>query len=97
MRIRNVVMTEPGHAGGDVAYLRNRPDGRQAAASVRFRMPYGAHLLVDEGQQVRRGRRSWRSGTPTPCRSSPSATARSNIIDLIEGITLVEQMDESPG
>ena len=44
---------------------------------ARFRVPYGARLLVDEGQQVAR-RRSWRSGIRTPCRSSPSAPARWN-------------------
>ena len=45
----------------------------------------------------RRAARSWRNGIRTPCRSSPSAPARSNIIDLIEGITLVERMDEVTG
>ena len=45
---------------------------------ARFRVPYGARLLVEEGQSVARTR-NWRSGTRTRCRSSPKAPARSSI------------------
>jgi DNA-directed RNA polymerase subunit beta' len=42
--------------------------------------------------------RSWPSGIRTPCRSSPSATASwYEYLDLIEGITLRERMDEVTG
>ena len=93
---RNVVMNSQ---GAPVVMCRNceivlmDDKGRERA---RFRVPYGARLLVDEGQRSRAAR-SWRSGTRTRCRSSPSAPARSNIIDLIEGVTLVERMDEVTG
>ena len=63
---------------------------------ARFRVPYGARLLVDEGQQVARAQKlaEWDPYT------LPIITERAGkveYIDLIEGITLVERMDEVTG
>ena len=63
---------------------------------ARFRVPYGARLLVDEGQAVTRGQKlaEWDPYT------LPIITERAGkveYIDLIEGITLVERMDEVTG
>jgi DNA-directed RNA polymerase subunit beta' len=67
--------------------------GRERA---RFRVPYGARLLADEGTQVVRGQKlaEWDPYT------LPIITERAGkveYLDLIEGITLVERMDEVTG
>jgi DNA-directed RNA polymerase subunit beta' len=63
---------------------------------ARFRVPYGARLLADEGAAVTRGQKlaEWDPYT------LPIITERSGIVeyaDLIEGITLVERTDEVTG
>jgi DNA-directed RNA polymerase subunit beta' len=63
---------------------------------ARFRVPYGARLLADEGATVTRGQKlaEWDPYT------LPIITERSGIVeyaDLIEGITLVERTDEVTG
>ena len=63
---------------------------------ARFRVPYGARLLVDEGADVARGQKlaEWDPYT------LPIITERAGIVeyaDLIEGITLVERTDEVTG
>jgi DNA-directed RNA polymerase subunit beta' len=63
---------------------------------ARFRVPYGARLLGDEGATVARGQKlaEWDPYT------LPIITERSGIVeyaDLIEGITLVERTDEVTG
>ena len=51
----------------------------------------------------RRGRagdaraRSSPSGIPTPCRSSPSATGIAHYVDLVEGVSMREVIDEATG
>jgi DNA-directed RNA polymerase subunit beta' len=67
--------------------------GRERA---RFRVPYGARLLTDEGTKVVRGQKlaEWDPYT------LPIITERAGqveYLDLIEGITLVERMDEVTG
>ncbi len=67
--------------------------GRERA---RFRVPYGARLLADEGAQVTRGQKlaEWDPYT------LPIITERAGkveYLDLIEGITLVERVDEVTG
>jgi DNA-directed RNA polymerase subunit beta' len=67
--------------------------GRERA---RFRVPYGSRLLVDEGATVTRGQKlaEWDPYT------LPIITERAGTVeylDLIEGITLVERMDEVTG
>jgi DNA-directed RNA polymerase subunit beta' len=67
--------------------------GRERA---RFRVPYGARLLVDDGAQVARAQKlaEWDPYT------LPIITERAGVVeylDLIEGITLVERMDEVTG
>jgi len=67
--------------------------GRERA---RFRIPYGARLLADEGGQVARGQKlaEWDPFT------LPIITERAGkveYLDLIEGVTLVERMDEVTG
>jgi DNA-directed RNA polymerase subunit beta' len=67
--------------------------GRERA---RFRVPYGARLLADDGTQVVRGQKlaEWDPYT------LPILTERAGqveYLDLIEGITLVERMDEVTG
>jgi DNA-directed RNA polymerase subunit beta' len=63
---------------------------------ARFRVPYGARLLSDEGAAVTRGQKlaEWDPYT------LPIITERAGIVeyaDLIEGITLVERTDEVTG
>jgi DNA-directed RNA polymerase subunit beta' len=63
---------------------------------ARFRVPYGARLLVDEGASVTRTQKlaEWDPYT------LPIITERAGIVeyaDLIEGITLVERTDEVTG
>jgi len=67
--------------------------GRERA---RFRVPYGARLLADDGTPVVRGQKlaEWDPYT------LPILTERAGqveYLDLIEGITLVERMDEVTG
>jgi len=63
---------------------------------ARYRVPYGARLLADEGQQVARGQKlaEWDPFT------LPIITERAGIVeyfDLIDGATLVERVDEVTG
>ena len=85
--------------GGTVVMSRNceivlvDDKGRERA---RFRVPYGARLLVDEGARVTRNQKlaEWDPYT------LPIITERDGqveYLDLIEGVTLVERMDEVTG
>ena len=47
----------PGRARGDEPQLRNRAHRRRSRERARFRVPYGARLLVDEGADVARGQK----------------------------------------
>ena len=96
VRNRNVVMNSQ---GTPVVMSRNceivLTDDKDRERA-RFRVPYGARLLVDEGQTVARGQKlaEWDPYT------LPIITERAGkveYIDLIEGITLVERMDEVTG
>jgi len=63
---------------------------------ARFRVPYGARLLADEGQQVARGQKlaEWDPFT------LPIMTERAGVVeyfDLIDGATLVDRLDEVTG
>ena len=67
--------------------------GRERA---RFRVPYGARLLADEGAQVKRNDKlaEWDPYT------LPIITERAGqveYLDLLDGVTLVERMDEVTG
>jgi len=96
VRNRNVVMNSQ---GVPVVMSRNCEivlvDDKQRERA-RFRVPYGARLLVDEGQQVARAQKlaEWDPYT------LPIITERAGkveYIDLIDSITLVERMDEVTG
>jgi len=67
--------------------------GRERA---RYRVPYGARLLVDEGAHVTRGQRlaEW---DPYTLPIITESAGRVEYLDLIEGITLVERVDEVTG
>jgi DNA-directed RNA polymerase subunit beta' len=67
--------------------------GRERA---RFRVPYGARLLVDEGQAVARGQKlaEW---DPYTLPIITERAGRVEYVDLLEGVTLVERMDEVTG
>jgi DNA-directed RNA polymerase subunit beta' len=93
---RNVVQNS---AGIQVVMSRNceilltDDKGRERA---RFRVPYGARLLADEGTRVQRLQKlaEWDPYT------LPIITERAGqveYLDLIDGITLVERMDEVTG
>jgi DNA-directed RNA polymerase subunit beta' len=67
--------------------------GRERA---RFRVPYGARLLMDDGQAVTRGQKlaEWDPYT------LPIITERAGTVeylDLLDGVTIVERMDEVTG
>jgi DNA-directed RNA polymerase subunit beta' len=67
--------------------------GRERA---RFRVPYGARLLVDEGAAVARGQKlaEW---DPYTLPIITERNGRVEYLDLLEGVTLVERMDEVTG
>ncbi len=93
---RNVVMNSQ---GTPVVMSRNceivlvDDKGRERA---RFRVPYGARLLVEENQQVARGQKlaEW---DPFTLPIMTERAGKVEYLDLIEGITLVERMDEVTG
>ncbi len=96
IRNRNVVSNS---AGAPIVMSRNceialnDASGRERA---RFRVPYGARLLVDEDQTVTRGQKlaEWDPYT------LPIITERAGLVeyaDLLEGVTLVERVDEVTG
>jgi DNA-directed RNA polymerase subunit beta' len=96
VRNRNVVMNSQ---GTPVVMARNCEivlvDDKQRERA-RFRVPYGARLLVDEGQTVARAQKlaEWDPYT------LPIITERAGkveYLDLLEGVTLVERMDEVTG
>ena len=96
VRNRNVVMNSQ---GTPVVMSRNceivLTDDKERERA-RFRVPYGARLLVEEGQQVARLQKlaEWDPYT------LPIITERAGkveYIDLIDSITLVERMDEVTG
>ncbi len=96
IRNRNVVTNS---AGVPVVMSRNCEiviTDNAKRERARFRVPYGARLLADEGAAVARGQKlaEWDPYT------LPIITERSGIVefaDLIEGITLVERTDEVTG
>jgi DNA-directed RNA polymerase subunit beta' len=67
--------------------------GRERA---RFRVPYGARLLVDEGATVTRAQKlaEW---DPYTLPIITEINGRVEYLDLLEGVTLVERMDEVTG
>jgi DNA-directed RNA polymerase subunit beta' len=93
---RNVVMNS---AAVPVVMSRNceivltDDKGRERA---RFRVPYGARLLTDEGAQVTRGQKlaEW---DPYTLPIISERDGRVEYLDLMEGVTLVERMDEVTG
>ncbi|MBV9250110.1 MAG: DNA-directed RNA polymerase subunit beta', partial [Acetobacteraceae bacterium] len=93
---RNVVMNSQ---GTPVVMSRNceivLSDDKQRERA-RFRVPYGARLLVDEGQQVARGQKlaEW---DPYTLPIITESAGRVEYIDLIDSITLIERMDEVTG
>jgi DNA-directed RNA polymerase subunit beta' len=96
VRNRNVVqnsMNVPVVMSRNCEIVLTDDRGRERA---RFRVPYGARLLTDEGTKVQRGQKlaEWDPYT------LPIITERAGqveYLDLIEGITLVERMDEVTG
>ena len=62
----------------------------------RYEVVYGAHIKVRDGQTVEAGQCS-SSGIPTPSRSSPKRTGQVRFKDIIEGITVHEDVDEVTG
>ncbi len=67
--------------------------GRERA---RFRVPYGARLLSDEGKQVTRGDKlaEWDPYTLPTITEQPGKV---EYADLIDGVTLIERIDEVTG
>jgi DNA-directed RNA polymerase subunit beta' len=96
VRNRNVVTNS---SGVPVVMSRNCEIVLQDAnhrERARFRVPYGARLLTDDGNTVARGQKlaEWDPYT------LPIITERNGIIefaDVMEGVTLVERMDEVTG
>src|SRR5262249_12621372 len=96
IRNRNVVMNSQ---GAPVVMSRNcgivlgDDVGRERS---RYRVPYGARLLVEENQAVTRGQKlaEW---DPYTLPIITERAGRIEYLDLIEGVTLVERMDEVTG
>jgi DNA-directed RNA polymerase subunit beta' len=96
VRNRNVVMNSqnvPVVMSRNCELILADANGRERA---RFRVPYGARLLVDDGSTVTRLQKlaEWDPYT------LPIITERAGTVeylDLMEGVTLVERMDEVTG
>ena len=96
MRNRSVVVNS---SGVNIVMSRNLEiiltddKGRERA---RFRVPYGAKLLVDEGATVTRLQKlaEW---DPYTLPIITESNGRVEYLDLIENVTLVEKMDEVTG
>ncbi len=96
IRNRNVVLNSQ---GVPVVMSRNceivlaDDKGRERA---RFRVPYGARLLADEGQTVARAQKlaEW---DPYTLPIITEQNGKVEYLDLIDSITLVERMDEVTG
>src|SRR5690606_8612478 len=69
------------------------PDGTERA---HHRIPYGARLRVEDGQQIKRGQRiaEWDPYT-RPILTEVEGTI--DFEDLIDGLSMSEQLDESTG
>ncbi len=93
---RNVVMNSQ---GAPVVMSRNceivLTDDKDRERA-RFRVPYGARLLVDEGATVARTQKlaEW---DPYTLPIMTERAGKIEYLDLIEGVTLVERMDEVTG
>jgi len=96
VRNRNVVMNSQGVPvvmGRNCEIVLADQQGRERA---RHRVPYGARLLADHGQKVAKGAKlaEWDPYT------LPIITEREgivNYIDLVEGVSMREVMDETTG
>ena len=96
MNNRNVVQNS---AGVPVVMSRNcemvlqDEKGRERA---RFRVPYGARLLVDEGATVKRNEKlaEW---DPYTLPIIPERAGSVEYLDLLDGVTIVERVDEVTG
>ncbi len=96
IRNRTIVTNSSGHP---IVMSRNCEiaiidSGKRERA--RFRVPYGARLLTDEGETVARGAKlaEWDPYT------LPIITERAGIVeyaDLLDGVTLIERTDEVTG
>ncbi|MBS0642215.1 MAG: DNA-directed RNA polymerase subunit beta', partial [Proteobacteria bacterium] len=93
---RNVIING---SGAQVVMSRNCEmvllDDKQRERA-RFRVPYGARLLCDDGATVTRGQKlaEW---DPFTLPIITERTGKVEYIDLIEGVTLVERMDDVTG
>jgi DNA-directed RNA polymerase subunit beta' len=96
MRNRSVVINSQGVAivmSRNCEIILTDEKGRERA---RFRVPYGAKLLTDEGATVARLQKlaEW---DPYTLPIITERDGRLEYLDLIEGVTLVERMDEVTG
>jgi DNA-directed RNA polymerase subunit beta' len=96
VRNRNIVMNSqnvPIVMSRNCEMVLTDEKGRERA---RFRVPYGARLLADEGAQVSRAQKlaEW---DPFTLPIITELGGKVEYLDLIEGVTLVERMDEVTG
>jgi DNA-directed RNA polymerase subunit beta' len=96
VRNRNVVMNSqnvPVVMSRNCEMVLSDDKGREKA---RYRVPYGARLLADDGATVERGQKlaEW---DPFTLPIITERAGRVEYLDLIEGVTLVERMDEVTG
>jgi DNA-directed RNA polymerase subunit beta' len=93
---RNVVTNSDGVLvvmGRNLEVVLNDENGRERA---RHRIPYGAKLMVDEGDSVEKGQRlaEWDPYT-IPIITEKEGVA--NYVDLTEGVSMREVLDETTG
>ena len=96
VRNRNIIMnsqSQPIVMSRNCELVLTDANGRERA---RFRVPYGARLLVDEGEAVVMGKKmaDW---DPFTLPIITEREGRVEYLDLIEGVTLVERVDEVTG
>ena len=72
-------------------------DGRQGRERARHRVPYGAKLLVDDGANGDQGPEAGRVGPLHHCPIITEKEGIANYMDLIEGVSMREILDETTG
>ena len=80
--------------GRNMKLVINDEHGEERAS---FKLGYGSKLFVKDGTKVGPWRQTVRSGTPTPCRSSPRKPVPRNNVDLVSGLAVRDETDEATG
>ena len=95
-RNRNVVKNDAGDPVVMGRNMRDRDRRRARARACRYKLPYGAKVLVDDGDKVERATRS-REWDPYTLPIITEVDGTANYVDLVDGVTVREETDEATG